>query len=932
MNEQGEDATEHPAGSVGADPRDGTIEFARYSTEQLEELQFGIDRRAFPQNFANLSAELQRRAASGTAQSDAASNGRFSSRDGLTGWIEARGRHNPLYGAGSVAVAAEHVNLQGWRRTWLGAPERAEIAIPLASIRNVVRDGDHIRFEYKVRFSRHVEFTAESPERARVLQLALPAGQTERFPQQWIELREFNRRLDELGQGTWITPALVAANVLVYLIMALIGGKLGGFDPQEYATWGANIGPMTLGGQWWRLLTAVFVHLNLAHVLLNMWALWNIARLAERLFGRWLLLLVYCASGALASLSSVIWNPTVASVGASGAIFGLFGAFFAFLAKPDTLVPRSVIRTHWLSTAVFVTYSLFNGFLSEGIDNAAHVGGLLAGFALGWVAARPLDATDREEFPFPQLVACLGITGAALLAGLWQMHALGPRRTTPEQYAQQHAAYAKAAAENLRLWQEVVGRATAYNLTSKQLADRFDKDIRPFWSENSARLHKELPTLPRQQQWFAQLVADEALARLEWARMIIEAARTQQQSLYADLPKFEQRAVLASARITRAELVDNAVNGPRGLSSSAWVTRVRSLLKGSGACVRAPVAIERPVSPTDSTGDGPAVADTLGCRAQQLFLSGRYQKLDRMLSAPHAAQGDLADGTSSLGALEGGLSDLFQYGALDLRSALEHTADWRRAEPDSAEPDLAEALVFEAWAWSARGFGPASSVSQEAWALFYLRINLGAASLHEIEARAVSNPLWYQLSINIEGQRATDRARLRALFDSGVRWAPRYLPLYRTMMRMLMPRWSGSYALVDKFVDDVTNKPEGRDEALYAQLYWSYDSLERDDIKLFDDSGAIWPIMKAGFVKLREQHPHSDHILNAVARFACIADDGDAYQALRPLLENHISTTVWSEKISLESCDRQLAPQVLPLGKSPPDTAHTPTPPKFRGP
>ena len=68
MNEQGEDATEHPAGSFGAGPRDGTIDFARYSTEQLEELQFGIDRRAFPQNFANLSAELQRRAASGAAQ------------------------------------------------------------------------------------------------------------------------------------------------------------------------------------------------------------------------------------------------------------------------------------------------------------------------------------------------------------------------------------------------------------------------------------------------------------------------------------------------------------------------------------------------------------------------------------------------------------------------------------------------------------------------------------------------------------------------------------------------------------------------------------------------------------------------------------------------------------------------------------------------
>src|ERR1700743_186028 len=113
MNEQGEDAIQHPAGSIGADPADGMICFARCPPEQLEELQFGIDRHAFPQTFANLSAELQRRAASGTAQSHGASNGRFSSRDGLAGWIEARGRHNPLYGAGSVAVAAEHVTLQG---------------------------------------------------------------------------------------------------------------------------------------------------------------------------------------------------------------------------------------------------------------------------------------------------------------------------------------------------------------------------------------------------------------------------------------------------------------------------------------------------------------------------------------------------------------------------------------------------------------------------------------------------------------------------------------------------------------------------------------------------------------------------------------------------------------------------------------------------
>jgi len=118
-----------------------------------------------------------------------------------------------------------------------------------------------------------------------------------------------------------LTQIIFGMNVAVFLGMALAGSTVMDFSPQETIRWGANWGPLTLSGEWWRLLTCVFVHGGIIHIGFNMWCLWNLGALAESLYGRWTYAAIYLICGVGASLASVAWHPGAPSVGASGAIF-----------------------------------------------------------------------------------------------------------------------------------------------------------------------------------------------------------------------------------------------------------------------------------------------------------------------------------------------------------------------------------------------------------------------------------------------------------------------------------------------------------------------------------------------------------------------------------------------------------------------------------
>jgi len=255
--------------------------------------------------------------------------------------------------------------------------------------------------------------------------------------------------------------------------------------------------------------------------------------------------------------------------------------------------------------------------------------------------------------------------------------------------------------------------------------------------------------------------------------------------------------------------------------------------------------------------------------------------------------------------LYGGLDDLFEFGKIDLLQMFGRTAEWRRAVPGSVMPDLLEAEIFSTWAWGARGHAAATQVSALAWQLFEFRSEMAAAALEDAEQRASSNPLFFELSLHVGLDRGADVEALRAVFEGGRAKFPAYGPLYAQMLRILMPRWMGSYESVDELVSSVTNVRETRrDAAFYSRLYWIYSSLERDKIDIFTDGKADWPTMKSGFSRLVELHPDSDFILNGFAKFACIAKDRDQYVTLRTRITHHISSVAWSEEVTLDSCDK----------------------------
>ena len=193
-----------------------------------------------------------------------------------------------------------------------------------------------------------------------------------------------------------LTQIFLGANVAVYLAMAFGSGTVANF-PGHSLLFGANYGPYTLTGQWWRLLTYMFMHGGILHIAFNMWCLWDLGALCESLYGRVTYGAIYLITGAAAGMASVAWNPAVLSVGASGAIFGLAGALIASFALGEFSLPSIAIRGTLRSLLVFAGFNLFFGSMFAGVDNAAHIGGLVSGLILGALIAKlaPHDNTLR---------------------------------------------------------------------------------------------------------------------------------------------------------------------------------------------------------------------------------------------------------------------------------------------------------------------------------------------------------------------------------------------------------------------------------------------------------------------------------------------------------------------------------------------------------
>ena len=213
-----------------------------------------------------------------------------------------------------------------------------------------------------------------------------------------------------------VTTALIAANALVFIVMVLRGVSFFAPTPAEAVAFGADFGPLTLNGQWWRLVSSMFVHFGIIHLGLNMWCLWNLGRAAERLLGRFSFLFAYFASGIFGSIASVYWHPLGAGAGASGAIFGLAGVLVSFVYLKKTPSHLQIDRRMLSSLGTFIFYNLIYGAAIPGISNAAHLGGLLMGLAVGALlpSAAASESARRTQLSMAVALSAIVLVGSAV--------------------------------------------------------------------------------------------------------------------------------------------------------------------------------------------------------------------------------------------------------------------------------------------------------------------------------------------------------------------------------------------------------------------------------------------------------------------------------------------------------------------------------------
>jgi membrane associated rhomboid family serine protease len=215
------------------------------------------------------------------------------------------------------------------------------------------------------------------------------------------------RRAGFEGTGALVTKALIALNVVVYLIGVVQGSGINSPGGRLYDD-GFLYGPYVAQGDWWRLITSAFLHLNLLHIAFNMLALWWFGAPVESYLGRARFVLLYLVSGLAGSAGALLLTPNTPTLGASGAIFGILGAAFVLERQRQYVVGGSALT--------IIVINLIFTFTWAGISIGGHLGGL-AGGILGTLA---LSRFGRGHAAYGRL----GLLGFASLVAIGALSVL----------------------------------------------------------------------------------------------------------------------------------------------------------------------------------------------------------------------------------------------------------------------------------------------------------------------------------------------------------------------------------------------------------------------------------------------------------------------------------------------------------------------------
>lgn len=197
-----------------------------------------------------------------------------------------------------------------------------------------------------------------------------------------------------------LTYLILGVILAVFTIVEMYGSST---SPETLINFGAKFNPLIYEGEWWRFFSAMFLHIGVFHLLMNSLALFYLGGAVERIFGTARFFFIYGVAGLTGSVASFAFNEQV-SAGASGAIFGCFGALLYFGVKHK----RLFFRTMGMNVIVILLINLGIGFMVPMVDNGAHIGGLVGGFAASAVMGLPKHKNRRRLLSLGLLAAGLG--------------------------------------------------------------------------------------------------------------------------------------------------------------------------------------------------------------------------------------------------------------------------------------------------------------------------------------------------------------------------------------------------------------------------------------------------------------------------------------------------------------------------------------------
>lgn len=301
----------------------------------------------------------------------------------------------------------------------------------------------------------------------------------------------------------WVTFALMLVNAGLFLFMVSQGADALRPSDEWLVRWGGNAASEVQRGQWWRLVSAAFVHAGLLHLAITMLGLWCIGKVTESIYGHRPYLLFYLGSAAVGSALSLHFSAQkmVFAGGASSAVFGLAGGLLVTAYQYREMRPKLLGKLELAGAGIFAFYALVQGFRHSGIDHSAHLGALLTGVVLAALLPERFDMRHYGKTVTARSVA--GFTGALVFSGVIALLAPTAATDVPRQFSGP-AAFdngVKSFADASRLMQALRDQVKAGTMTELEFDAKTRSVLAPAFRQALAQYAQAwlAPADPRQE-------------------------------------------------------------------------------------------------------------------------------------------------------------------------------------------------------------------------------------------------------------------------------------------------------------------------------------------------------------------------------------------------------------------------------------------------